>query len=683
MDVLTVSLQEDHLEGIIRGPVDGVTELVWNALDAEADEVTVTIQRNLLGGVEEVRVLDDGHGMTPEEARAQFAQLGGSWKRSADRSRTKARTLHGKAGQGRWRAFGIGGARVRWETVAEVDGQRLLTTLSINRHDLRRVHVSDSTPTDRPIGTLAVIDGIAEQPQSLLRDKTIEKLTVVFALHLSKYPVRITYNGRRLDPESIQDRRVNLPLEMDRRYEDPILTVIEWTVEVERYLFMCDAEGVALHELRPGVQAAGISYTAYLRTSLIRELESELPLAEMDHQTLGPLLEAARGKLREHFRERQNELSRRVIEQWKHEDVYPFREPTTDVVEGAKRELFDLVAVTAAPVLNAGGDQGMKRLSLSLLAEAVETRPSSLRRVLGDVIKLSDEQLEIFDRLLDRTALESIISSAAIIADRLDFLEALEILVFDSKVKAKVLERTQLHPLIASATWLFGEEFAVAASDTSLNRVLKEHIELLGRPELESDEEIGEDGRRRINLLLGRATSPEANRREHLVVELKRPSVVIGREQLAQIEDYAGIVTKHPRFEKSDVQWDFWIVGTELDDYVERRSHQRDRVPGLVDDSDEGRVKIWAMTWGVLIENARHRLKFVRDQLGYVADEESALDYLKRAHSLIVMDEPMDAAETDELSGRDEGEAQYPSGLANTGDPRAEDLESGETDAMA
>jgi hypothetical protein len=642
VDTLTVSLQEDHLESIIRNPVDGVTELIWNALDAEADQVTVTIERNLLGGVIEVRVLDDGHGMTPDEAREQFAQLGGSWKRSADRSRTKARTLHGKAGQGRWRAFGIGGERVRWETVAEVDGQRVLTTLSINRHDLRRVHVSDSTPTDRPIGTVAIIDGIADQPHGLLREKTIEKLTVVFALHLIKYPVSITYNDRRLDPESIQERRVDLPLEMDQSYEDPILTVIEWKVEVDRYLFLCDAEGVALHEVKPGVQSAGLSYTAYLRTPLIRKMENELALAEMDHQTLGPLLEAARDKLREHFRDRQNEMSRRVIDQWKHEEVYPYPEETTDLVEGAKRELFDLVAVTAANVLNAGNDQGAKKLSLRLLAEAVETRPSSLRRVLTDVVKLSDDQLEVFDRLLDRSPLESIISSAAIIADRLDFLEALEILVFDSKVKAKILERSQLHPLIAGATWLFGEEFAVAASDSSLNRVLKEHIAMLGREELAPEEEMGEDGRRRIDLLLGRATSPEANRREHLVVELKRPSIVIGREQLAQIEDYANAVSSHPRFEKSEVQWDFWIVGAELDEYVERRSHQRDRVPGLVYESDEGRVRIWAMTWGVLIENARHRLKFVRDQLGYVADEESALDYLKRAHSLMVMDEPIE-----------------------------------------
>ncbi len=652
MDTLTVSLQEDHLEGIIRGPVDGVTELIWNALDADADHVTVRIERNLLGGVTEVRVEDDGHGMTPTEARAQFAQLGGSWKRSADRSKTQNRTLHGKAGQGRWRAFGIGGAQVRWETVAEVDGERVLTVLTIDRHDLRRVHVSEATPTNRQVGTVAIVDGITEQPESLLRDKTLEKLTVVFALHLSKYPVAINYNDHRLDPESIQVGRVDLPLEVDLRYADPILTVIEWTTDVERYLFLCDAEGVALHEVRPGVQVAGISYTAYLRSTFIREHESELALAEMDNQNLKPLLEAARERLRGHFRERQDELSQEVIAQWKREEVYPFAEPINPI-EIVRTRVFDLVATTAAPVINAGADHTAKRLSLRLIAEAIETRPSSLRRVLEDVVRLSDEQIALFDRLLGRTPLEAILSSASTIADRLDFLEALEILVFDTKVKGKVLERAELHPLIASAPWLFGEEFALAASDNSLTRVLKEHIKILGREELAPEEKMDEDGRRRIDLLLGRATSPEANRREHLVVELKRPSLVIAREHLDQLEDYANAVASHPRFEKNEVQWDFYVIGSTLDPKVDERAHQRDKPPGVVFDSDKHRLKIWALTWGVLIENARHRLKWIRDQLNYEASDESALAFLEREHHLLI--DP--GRPVSELGGGLEGEA--------------------------
>ena len=41
-------------------------ELVWNALDADASDVRVSLGENELGGIDEVRVTDDGTGMTPE-----------------------------------------------------------------------------------------------------------------------------------------------------------------------------------------------------------------------------------------------------------------------------------------------------------------------------------------------------------------------------------------------------------------------------------------------------------------------------------------------------------------------------------------------------------------------------------------------------------------------------------------
>jgi hypothetical protein len=45
--------------------VEAIIELIRNALDAEADNVSVVIERNPLDGVERVRVRDDGHEMAP------------------------------------------------------------------------------------------------------------------------------------------------------------------------------------------------------------------------------------------------------------------------------------------------------------------------------------------------------------------------------------------------------------------------------------------------------------------------------------------------------------------------------------------------------------------------------------------------------------------------------------------
>src|SRR5205814_9466335 len=93
-------------------------EMIWNALDAEANQVEVEIQTNDIGGVERVIVRDDGHGMPAASCGSYFGDLGGSWKATARVSPNLHRTLHGRSGQGRLRAYALG-QHVRWTTVAE------------------------------------------------------------------------------------------------------------------------------------------------------------------------------------------------------------------------------------------------------------------------------------------------------------------------------------------------------------------------------------------------------------------------------------------------------------------------------------------------------------------------------------------------------------------------------------
>ncbi|MGH3289924.1 MAG: ATP-binding protein, partial [Streptosporangiaceae bacterium] len=76
-------------------PVEAVIELIWNALDAEANNVAVVIERNALDGVERVRVEDDGHGMAPEAIPSAFQNLGGSWKATAKLSPNIKRPMTG------------------------------------------------------------------------------------------------------------------------------------------------------------------------------------------------------------------------------------------------------------------------------------------------------------------------------------------------------------------------------------------------------------------------------------------------------------------------------------------------------------------------------------------------------------------------------------------------------------
>jgi hypothetical protein len=150
--------------------------------------------------------------------------------------------------------------------------------------------------------------------------------------------------------------------------------------------------------------------------------------------------------------------------------------------------------------------------------------------VLHDVLDLPEAQLKELSGLLDRTPLTSLIAMSTATASRLEFLSGLETLVLNPDVKKNVKERSQLHRILAGETWIFGEEYAIAADDESLTNVLKQHLKILGRTDVAEDVEPVTDAEghhRIVDLMLARALPQARDRLEHLVIELKAPSVKV------------------------------------------------------------------------------------------------------------------------------------------------------------
>src|ERR1035438_4372003 len=101
MQTLTVEVAEDHIDHLAtaKKPILGIVELLWNSLDADATEIKVRLNRNSLNAIESIEVIDNGLGITMEDARVGFGQLGGSWKKRERQTRRDKRILHGKQGQ--------------------------------------------------------------------------------------------------------------------------------------------------------------------------------------------------------------------------------------------------------------------------------------------------------------------------------------------------------------------------------------------------------------------------------------------------------------------------------------------------------------------------------------------------------------------------------------------------------
>ena len=79
-----VQAKADHIASLARAtPLSAIEELVWNALDADAREVRVDLVQNALGGIDAVRVSDNGTGIDILRSEETFGSLGGSWARSS------------------------------------------------------------------------------------------------------------------------------------------------------------------------------------------------------------------------------------------------------------------------------------------------------------------------------------------------------------------------------------------------------------------------------------------------------------------------------------------------------------------------------------------------------------------------------------------------------------------------
>ncbi len=543
---LKVEVQGDHLERLARcSPPVALAELIWNALDADATSVNVRFVRTGLDGVDRIVVEDAGAGIGIDKKPTDelFSRLGGSWKATAGHTK-QGRVLHGKAGEGRFKAFALGD-RVEWATRRLEEG-KVVSFVTKGTGKTPTFVVSDVSQTTGSTGTTVTIDDL---PSTLRLDdgRLRERLTQELALYLQQYRhVRVVLDGRAIDPAAVQAHQADLDelqvVLADGTTVQARVTVIEWnTARVTRSLWLCDDHGFSLLELPPGIQAPGFSFTAYLRSSHLRSLADQGLIESEMAPGREYLIDAAKKQLREHFRRRASEQAKGAVARWQAEEVYPYHGAPTNPVEAVERQVFDICALNVADQLPdfEKTEPKQKKLAFRLLKEAIEQNPSTLQTILGEVLGLSKEKQDELADLLKQTTLSAIINASKLVTDRLNFVVGLEELLFDPENKKRLLERSQLHRLLATNTWLFGEEYNLTVDDESLNTALARHLELLGREVDDPARVVREDGTEGVlDLMLSRALPhPYLNRREHLVVELKRPKQAVDGKVLQQIKD--------------------------------------------------------------------------------------------------------------------------------------------------
>lgn len=646
-----VEVQSDFLEKITRAkPVHAVAEFIWNSLDADASTINVMFEQNELGTMSKIIVRDNGTGMKYDKAAEVFRSLGGSWKRM--RATTEeGRFLHGQDGRGRFKAFALG--RVAdWDVVYQKDNELFTFRATMMAANMKEVVISDEEKAnaEKRKGVTLTISELHKDYRSLTSEAGVQEFTEIFALYLSDYKnVSISIEGTRIDPSRLiaSQGGVNLSDVVDEGKSYPVrLDIIEWRSATNRALYLCNEKGFPVTEVERRFHVGTFQFSAYLKSGYISKLQNEgtLELAEMSPVVVA-MADEAQEAIKDYFRSRAAQEAQSVVQEWKQEQVYPYEGEATTRIEEAERQVFDIVAVTAAQYLPdfTTTQPKNKALHLRLLRQAIEKSPEELQLILGEILKLPKRKQEELAELLRDVSLSAIISAAKIVADRLRFLTGLEAILFDLDTKKRLKERSQLHRIIAQNCWLFGEEYNLSVDDQSLTEVLRKHRKLLGDTTV-IDEPVKHVSKERgiVDLVLSRAIRRhKAADLTHLVVELKAPKVKIDRDEITQLEEYAISVMKDERFKVGNPTWVFWAISDDYGKYAEYRIKKSD---GKIHEAEN--VSIWVKTWGQVLDDNRGRLQFFQERLEYEADKGASLEFLQERYAQflkgVLVEEPVD-----------------------------------------
>jgi hypothetical protein len=636
---IDIGVEHDHIESLTRANgITALSELIWNALDADATEIDIDYEPNNLGGFNQIMISDNEHGLDYKKAQDVFSRLGGSEKKGKSLS-PNGRHYHGKEGKGRYKSLALGDL-VTFNSTYQSNGHLSTFTITLDRGYLSYTEISDVTILPKGKGEKGVVVKIQnvndESAEFALGEKSRSELEQKFASYWISYPnFLIRINGKSLDFNSLikNSSQTEVPIIVGELTYKFVINVIEWNFDIKKKTYLCGQKGVPYKENSLGIRSP-LPISIFIESAYIEKLHREnlLALDALDG-VISNVMTEAKKFAKSYVRDRLHYYSKAYIQGLKEKGIYPYKDIAENIVEESKRQVFDIVALQVHEYLPSFDDQDdrNKRLTFSLLKEALENDSSSLRKILEEIIGLPPEKQVELAELLEDTSLSSIIDTMTEIRNRLTFINGLEQLIYEPHVNKAVKERKHLHKIVVRETWIFGDQYTYGVDDVTLKNVLKAYLrDALGRDDFEEVVKDGDNEKLQIipDVCLWQQFSLGSAGKENLIIELKKPTVDAGFTEKSQIELYASRVASDERFPKSKTRWKFVLLTRKIRPELEPQMHQKNRRYGHVFEGEN--YDVFIQPWGHLLSEAKERHEYIKEKLKLnLQDNQKGLEYLR------------------------------------------------------
>lgn len=641
---INIAVEKDHIDSLTRANgITAISELIWNALDADATKIKISYTQNGLDGYQSITISDNGHGLTYEKALQVFGSLGGSEKKVKTQS-PNGRQYHGKEGKGRLKSLALGDL-VEFKSRYKNSEQLSEFTIKLDRNQLSKADFSDVKTLGKNFigepGFQITIKNVDDKraDEALSKSNKLE-LEQKFSSYYVSYPdFEISVNGAKLDFESLikNDYSEEIKAEIEGEGTTFVIKIVEWNFSIDKKkTYLCNSEGIPFSETNLGIRSS-LPISIFIQSEYIEKLhrENKLDIEGLDPNILA-IQEEAKKIARQYIKDQLHKYSGEFIENLKREGLYPYMGEADGIVESSKRQVFDIVALQLNEFLPnfEDQDQKSKKLTLTLVKEALEKDSDSLRKILEEVIELPDDKREELVEILELSSLSDIIDAMTVIKNRLHIIQALEEIVYNDDVGGKVQERKHLHKIVIHETWLFGDNYQYGIDDSSLKNVLKTYLkDVMKRDDFEeivNSEDNSELGKI-PDVCLWSQYSLGSLGKENLVIELKKPNKLAGFDEKNQIESYASRVVNDARFPKEKTRWRFILLVKDIKPEISSSVNQKGRQRGHIVEGEN--YDVFVLTWGDVLSEAKIRHEYIKDKLNInLQDNEAGLQYLRNKY---------------------------------------------------
>ena len=640
-----IQVAKDHLDRLTKANgTSALMELIWNSLDADAKNIEVrTINGSL--GINQIIIEDDGNGIPYKEAEFVFGTLGGSAKKSS-RVSLGNRKLHGEEGKGRFKSLSLG-SLVKFESIFNENDVFKYFDIVIDANNIQGAELGDLKTLEKGEGRAGVkvtISNIHQEVASIVMTEKIQhEIEEKLAVYNLSYPdFNISINQKRLDFNRFIINKFEDDFLVRPENELPEIPfkirILEWSIQNDRNIFLCNKAGISYAEVPLRIKAPSFNLSVYLIADYIDDLQKSGNIAFGENEpVLKYAIDIAKDAARKYVRDRIHENAKGFIEDAKKEGIYPYIGKPKTEVETAQRQVFDILALNINEYVPKFSEQekANKKLTFSLVKEALETDSKSLRKIISEAINLPKAKQDELAEILENTSLSDITTAIKEVSDRLRVLYELKLILLDPKARKKILERKHLHQIVKHNTWIFGDDYSLGAEDVNLKNVLKAHLTLLGRSDFQ-EVLIEAENPDLVDIpdicLFKQFPRGKAGYYENLVIELKRPSKRSGITELDQVKRYAQAISTDGRFDMKRSEWTVILLVTEMDKTLEFEYEQEGKPVGEI--IKKKNLTVLVKKWIDVLSDAEARYQYLKEKLNYsISVDEEGINLLKKKYA--------------------------------------------------